>query len=309
MTLQAVYTSAMPPSTIFDGIVSDENDYSKLLCNLLNRSEKFRTAFLGFIHPRAASQGDFEAVPHREHEEGGIPDITIRFANGTKHFIEVKANRHCPTTYYQNRAYGEPNSLTFLVPIGYCSEIPAGAERRFWNDLSSVIRNSEELNNNPLIQEFRMLIEKKFAAIQLAPDEAKRLGTYDKKALASLVLTLPRAVDALQQHFDAVQVCGQKLEAVSDSEDDEYGFVIKAGNQHLLWVGVWRSEGLLLAAAYDLAWGHKADLPEFSESHSVEGWKVFNLDGLILSGGVDIVSGTINQLEGILGRIIAAQHS
>lgn len=299
----------MPQNSIFDGIVSDENDYSKLLCNLLNRSEKFRSAFLGFIHSKAASRDDFKAVPHREHVEGGIPDIMIRFGNGTEHFIEVKANRHCPTTFYQNRAYGEPNSLTFLVPVGYCRETPAGVERRFWNDLSSVIRNSEELNNNQLIQEFRMLINQKFPSIQLVPDEAEALGTCDKKALASLVLALPRVVDALQAHFDGMRVCGKELEVDPDSEDDEYGFKIKVCDRPLLWVGIWKSEGLLLAAAYELGWKLEADLPEFSASRSEygDGYKVFSLDGLVLGGTADIVSGAIGQLECILQRIITAQ--
>jgi hypothetical protein len=311
MALQVAYTSSMPRSSIFDGIVSDENDYSKLLCNLLNRSEKFRAAFLVFIHPNATSHDDFKAVPHSEHEEGGIPDITIRFASGTEHFIEVKANSYCPTTYYQNRAYGEPNSLTFLVPVGYCRETPPGVERRFWNDLSSVIRNSEELSNNQLIQEFRMLINQKFPCIQLEPDEARALGSCDKKALASLVLALPRVVDALQAHFDGMRVCGKELEADPDSEDDEYGFNIKVDNRPLLWVGIWRSEGLLLAAAYELGWQLEADLPEFSTSRSEygDGYKVFSLDGLVLGGTADIVSGAVGQLESILQRIITAQHS
>jgi hypothetical protein len=130
----------------------------------------------------------------------------------------------------------------------------------------------------------------------------------DKKALDSLVLALHRVVDALREHFDGVRVCGMELEVEPDSEDDEYGFDIKGGNQRLLWVGIWKSEGLFLAAAYELPWGLKADLPEFSESHS-EGWKVFSLDGRILDGATDIVSGAIRELEGVLQRIITGQFS
>lgn len=307
-TPPSAYTSAVPQSSIFDGIVEKEDDYSKLLCNLLNRSKRFRPVFIGFIDPSAIKHGDYEAIPHREHEEGGFPDIKICFADGTKHLIEVKANRHCPTTYYQNRAYGEPNRLTFLVPTGYCNETAPGSKRRFWNGLSSVIRNAEELKEDTLIQEFRMLINQKFPSIQIEPDDAKALGTCDKKALASLILALPRAVDALREHFDGVRFCGKELEVELDSEDDEYGFDIKVGNQRLLWVGVWKSEGLLLAAAYDQAWGLKTDLPEFLESRS-EGWKVFSLDGLVLGGAADIVSGAISQLEGILQRTISPQYS
>jgi hypothetical protein len=300
----------MPQSSIFDGIVEKEDDYSRLICNLLNRSPQFRPVFIGFIDPSAISHGDYEAIPHKEHEEGGVPDIKICFADGEKHFIEVKADRHCPTTYYQNRAYGEPNRLTFLVPTGYCNETAPGSKRRFWNGLSSVIRNAEELNDDALIQEFRMLINQKFPSIQLEPDEAKALGTCDKKALAALVLVLPRVVVALREHFDGMRFCGKELEVVRDSEDDEEGFDIKAGNQGLLWVGVWRSEGLLLAGAYKLSWQLKADLPEFSPSRSEhgDGYKVFSLDGLVLGGAADIVSGAIRQLEGILQRIITAQY-
>lgn len=301
----------MPQSSIFDGIVKIEDDYSKLLSNLLNRLPQFRPVFLGFIDPSALSHGDFTAISHKEHEEGGVPDITIRFADGTEHFIEVKANRHCPTTYYQNRAYGDPNRLTFLLPTGYCNETALGSKRRFWNGLSSVIRNTKKLNDDALIQEFRMLINQKFPSIQLEPDEAKALGTCDKKALAALVLALPRVVDALQAHFDGVRFCGKELEVVRDSADDEEGFDIKVGNQRLLWVGVWKSEGSLLAAAYELGWQLRADLPEFSASRSEygDGFKVFSLDGLVLSGAADIVSGVIPKLEGILQRIIAAQYS
>jgi hypothetical protein len=299
----------MPQSSIFDGIVVKEDDYSKLLCNLLNRSPQFRTIFLDFIDRSALSHDDFKAIPHREHEEGGFPDIKICFEDDTKHFIEVKANRSCPITSYQSRGYGDPKVVTFLVPTDWkhCGEIPAESSPKFWNDLNSFIRKAEELNVDPLIQEFKMLISQKFPSIKLAPDEAKILGTYDKKALASLILALPRAVDALQAHFEGVQICGQEIKVASDSDDYQYGFDIMAGNQRLLWVGTWRTEGLLLAAAYDSTWGLKANLPEFSESRLEEGWKFFSLDGLILGGGDDIVSGTIGQLEGILQRIITAQ--
>lgn len=298
----------MPPISIFDGIVSDENNYSKLLCNLLNRSKQFRVAFLG-LTPKAASHGDFVAKPHKEHDEGGIPDIKLCFDDGAEYFIEVKSNRRCPTTYYQNLAYGEPDSLTFLVPIGYCSEIPARAERRFWNELSAVIRNAEQLNNDSLVQEFRMLIESKFPVVRLASDEAKRLGTYNKRDLASLVIALRRAIVALQQHFDSARVFGQKLNTVFDSEEDEFGFEIRVDDQPLLWVGVWRSEGLLLAAAYDQAWGHNGDFLGFSESRTNQDWKVLSLEQLVLSGSIDIVSEVINRLEGILELIISAKHT
>jgi hypothetical protein len=299
------------PISIFDGVVKDENNYSRLLCNLLNRSPHFRAVFLDFIGEPTAIHSDFTACDQRNEEGGGRPDLELTFGDISKRFIEVKANRACPITYHQARAYGNAGWLTFLVPAGwrFCGCKPPESGLKFWNELSTAIWRDAELNQDTLFREFQMLINRKFPSAHLETKEVEALARCDLKALAPLIVIVPRVVDALLEHFDGQSVGGRKLSVKSDCSDDQYGFLVKSESGDLMWVGTWRSAGLLLGIAYDTRWPLKATPPGFWEDGSTDGWRVFSLEGVVLSGESDIVSAAIRQIESRLEPIVAAQFS
>jgi hypothetical protein len=297
--------------SIFDGVVRHENEHSRLLCNLLNRSRAFRCLVYYFLADVELGEDDFVANPQVDFLEEGRPDIEICFReNPSKSFfVETKTERDCTLTPPQKAGYGSHDKLRYIVPAGWkhASHVQNVSGIRLWNKLVSLIEQDAELQDDPLFREYRLLIDRKFPSIRLRHEEVQLIERSENIAvLISLARKMHRAIDALYEHFNGSSIDANKLTIVFDkSSDDQYGFDIKAADRKLLWVGMWSGEGQWLCAAYDMEWPQSKHVEGFSKAKSEHEYEVLPLSELFSNQRIDIVSEVVERLQPILKKMLA----
>lgn len=307
---QPPYTFSMSEGSIFEGIVRIENTHSRLLCNLMNRSPSFRGLVFRRLTGNEPGEEDFTAQPQVDLDEGGRPDIKIHFPENSARdsYVEIKTERDCRPTRYQSGGYGDPDKLRFIVPAGWrhIYGVPQASKIIFWNEIVSLIEHEEELRNDPLFREYRLLIDRKFPSIRIRPEEMQMMEQCDKKVIVSLARELHRTIDALIEHFDGFVIHARKLKTEFDQSEDEYGFNIKSVDRKLLWVGMCTAEGQLLCAAYDLRWLQSRHFGGFlaAKSKDWEGWEVLSLNDLFSIEHCDVVSEAIKLLQPTLNEML-----
>lgn len=305
------YTLTVSKTSIFEKIVQKEDSHSQLLCNLLNRSRPFRGLIYRLLTGRKQGEDDFTAQPQVDLNEGGRPDVKIHFPEDPSEdfYVEVKTERACEPTWYQSGGYGAPDKLRFIVPVGWrpTRPVPQASRISFWNELVSLIEHNEELRDDPLFREYRLLIDRRFPSIHIRPEEMQMIERSDKDVIVSLARKMHRTVDALIEQFNGFVINAKRLKTEFDESEDEYGFEIRFGERRLLWVGMLSTEGQLLCAAYDLRWPQSRHHDGFlvAESRDVAGWEVLSLNDLVSDEQLDVVSAAVRRIQSALNEMLA----
>ncbi|MGH9688217.1 MAG: hypothetical protein ACRD5K_14125 [Candidatus Acidiferrales bacterium] len=276
--------------SIFHKLVSDENEFTQLLRNLLVRSDEFRRRVLSlFLGEEKASQ-----VPPNKIEtqvllrKFGRPDIRID-ARGLCLLLEVKVDARCGLTGYQKplTAEGKPGGyagfllkecpaeerlLAFLAPDqwyrrGEGKDIErqlAQLEQQFaiktgtvtWEKL---LHSTAGISpRDEFVEEFRALLNERFGPITFSSEETLLLKE-DFVVAYRTARKVERLVDKI-----STRAAGYKSE--SSTDNDLYGVHFRnADNKQVLWFGIWPkfSEG---HRAYPLCFG-----TQYMWMQSVEG--------------------------------------
>jgi hypothetical protein len=262
-------------ASIFAGLVNSENDYTKLLLNLLGRHPRVAASVLSCLLGRDVS--DIEAAMfdfHAQHSFLGsngreIPDLLIE-GRRLRCVVEVKIDSGLDLTEAQKGGYqacmladGE-NHLCFLVPDDwkYAERVlearqhlpPTVLVRKVsWLDVIKSLHNIED----DLVNEVILFLKESFDVEHLTSEERNSLIPWSAaKYLA--IRKLEKTVDQARKIFAAR---GRGTEAETWSKE-AYGFYVKRDGSYLVWVGIWAK------CPTPLCFGYKSKSPAWLEPES-----------------------------------------
>jgi hypothetical protein len=258
----------MERDSIFTGIVVNENSYTQLLVNLLDRHEGFRIAVLSkLFSARVANElSDYQIDTQQTLKDGSVahgkPDILIR-TEAVCAIVEVKTELGCLLTGHQKwsadrdettRGYAEylkrqnasDRYFVFLIPKGwkYETEHRDYIERyglqdgvRFkivtWEEIFCTI--DESMETDPFINEFKSLLSKRFQPLKFTDSEVNLL---QQPEVLSTVSKLSKLVSLVFQKAESAEYTVKWERAY---QDGSYGFYFKNGTKDLLYFGWWVS--------------------------------------------------------------------
>ena len=267
-----------PMSTIFDNVVTKENDHTQLLRNIMERHPKAAKAVLSYLMEREVSeveaaslefraQCSFPGVNGRE-----IPDILVE-GNGFRCIIEAKIQPTLELTDGQKAGYqaclmgdGERH-LCFLVPSDWKHAalvptlVPASVSVHTsnWRELIGRLDQVSESLADDVLNEAIRFWKGRFQVEHMTSQERESLKSWSEEKY-NAIRKLEKTVDQAKRLFDAHDV-ETELEA---NFTEGYGFYIKRGRLYLLWVGIWAKLPTPLAFGFDTAspkWLRPVNIP------------------------------------------------
>jgi hypothetical protein len=286
--------------SIFHKIVTNENSFTQLLCNLMKRDDAFSGAVLALLQNKSAMRlkGEMRITPQKRlPNRCGQPDIIIE-APHLCVIVEVKTESHRNRTkkqeledgenylsYLQSRYSSEDvAALAYLVPHnwkfrkemkdGIATLQKVGDEKNipvtqvFWEDVLALLPKNSAQYGAPLIEEFRLLPNERFGPINFEPEEIKSMITPEFPM--QTVLKLNAVLEGIRKKVgkDETNTCVNK---------DEFGFYFRKGKRELLFLGYW----LAFWDAkhpYPICFGVQEDTPSVKEAFTSAFQKAYKKD-------------------------------
>jgi hypothetical protein len=256
--------------SIFHKLVTKENSYTQLLCNMMRRDESFFRTLLTLFAGESPNWhfGDQSVNPQiRLRDNCGQPDLIIELTTLCV-IVEVKTESQTVRTQKQGllgtgRSYlnylkdkhdsGVEAVLTFLVPHNWefrqevddeiatlreeAAEKSVTVNQVFWEEVLERISKEETQTESPLIEEFRLLLAERFGPIRFYPEESKQM--FSTEFPMQIVVKLNAVLEGLRQKArkDArrldIEMYGTRLY----SDKNEFGFCLRKIDGTLLYVG------------------------------------------------------------------------
>jgi hypothetical protein len=244
-------------STIFDNIVTKENDHTQLLRNIMERDPKAAAVIMSYLIGRDVSEVEAASLEFRTQclflgvNGREIPDILVE-GSGFRCLIEAKVDPTLELTDRQKAGYqaclegdGERH-LAFLVPNDWRHR--AGAEQvqslvpasvrvhtSNWQELIEKLDIiSVPLADAVLIEVIRFW-KWRFQLVQMTTQERESLEFWSAERY-SAIRKLEKTISLARALFDARDNYETELET---SFTDSYGFYLKQAPKYLLWIGIW----------------------------------------------------------------------
>lgn len=307
----------MARDSIFYKLVTNEDAYTQLLCNLMVRFDDFRKLVLQlFLQEDEALQ----IAPHEIHTQKvlpgcGRPDIVIRTAEICA-LVEVKVNRGRDLTTNQDLTACDDRdvdnyvrflldgpwparSLIFLVPEDWTHrdrvQISLNVLKKTHPSITSKVVTWERVlevlrtvspQSDQFVEEFRKLLSARFGPVNFSTEETVML-TNDFATAYRTVRKLEALVDETKTRARALKY---RCEGPSQREKkDDYGvyFQNDKGN-YVLWFGIWldfcEREGFPMCIGIQDEWEHS--VPELKKSFIAncretpipfDGWNVIGI--------------------------------
>ena len=205
---------------IFDGLVTDENSTTELLCKLMQFAAFRRPLLARLLHDTCASKIAFDDISTQVNlsEDSGRPDIIIR--NGEVCvFIEVKVTEYRGLTPKQPGSYFSSLSkesaperwLVFLVPRNWEErpDLESSLERLKannrgistnivdWGEVIGLIEENDLAEMNPFLDEFSKLLKARFMPEPIAFSTKEVFMLFSKD--------FPAALSKLDQLIDQIR--------------------------------------------------------------------------------------------------------
>jgi len=244
--------------SIFHKLVTKENSYSQLLCNLMNRGDRFCGMILAlFLKEEAPFTGKIRVEGQKRlPKRHGQPDLVIETSEWYV-IIEVKTERHCARTKRQElgatNGYlshlrgiedGRRVALIFLVPQNwkFKKAVESDAKQkhgrqgvsiaiRTWGELIRILPDEDRTNS--ILYHFRLLLEERFGSIKFEEEEVNAL--FNSEIPIDTVLKLNAVLEGLRQK------AGKRTATDMAMDKDESGFYLRKGKRWLLFVGCWQT--------------------------------------------------------------------
>jgi hypothetical protein len=243
--------------SIFFKLVTKEDDYTQLLCNLMKRDRDFcvrvLTLFLGKDLIRDLTRVHFSTQRHLP-KRRGRPDLIIETSK-LYVIVEVKTEPHRGCTQRQEliavNGYlrqlaeqsesGKLAALIFLVPNNwkFRRKIEGDIEKwqaatqvvvalKSWMDILAVLSTDREAF--PFLTDFKVLLSERFGPIDFDSREAQSMFASDFPL--PTILKINAVIEGLRKK------AGKRATAL-EVHKDETGFYLKKGSRLLLYVGCW----------------------------------------------------------------------
>lgn len=244
--------------TIFDSVVTKENDHTNLLRNLMDRDPQIAAIALSCLTGETITNVESSKLNFRTQQSftgpdgREIPDIVVSGDN-LQCVIEVKIDPQLGLTAKQREGYArcfsstqKRNYLCFLVPIGWkhlgdvanvtglLRQNSVRTTSTCWNVfISELAKQTEDGQGSELLREVVTFWKWRFEVCPMSPDERNFIHTWSGEKYSAF-RKLEKTVEQLKKLFDARQ---SKTELETDV--NAYGFYIKDETGYKLWVGIW----------------------------------------------------------------------
>ena len=244
-------------STIFDDIVTKENDHTNLLRNMMERHTKVAALVMSYMLRRDVSEVEAASLEfstqHSFLSDSGreIPDILVRGPN-FRCLIEAKIDPSLGLTEGQKRGYrgcftdaGDRN-LCFLVPNEWkhaagldeirtlLSDAVSVPPASYWREVVTRLEEVSEALADNILDEAINFWRWRFQLKPMTPQERDYLSIWPEERY-SAVRKLEKTLDQAKGLFDARNFQTE----LETSDVYSYGFYIKRGNSYILWIGIW----------------------------------------------------------------------
>jgi hypothetical protein len=239
---------------IFQNIVSDENSFTELLCNMM-KYDHFKNTFLNFLGINDTINFDFDTQYRtKEYQSNGRPDFVI--SSGIDFiFIEIKTGntnltRNQPKGYLKELSSMtlENKYLYFILPKNYKfeQELKIKIEKYnknkiitkifYWDDFFELLKNEKCDQINDLCKEYYDLIKNWYGY--------EHIQFFKKENLKMEKLEIGKFVDKIENMVytigDLLNSNGYKLKY--SKAPGEFGFsIFDKKNKEICWFGAWIS--------------------------------------------------------------------
>lgn len=256
-------------STIFDSVVTKENDHTHLLRNIMERHPKAAASALSYLLNRHVSEVETASLEFRTQYSflgvngREIPDIVVE-GNGFRCLIEAKVDPALELTYAQKAGYlaclagdGERH-LSFLVPNDWKHTVsakqvqtlvpaPVLVRISYWRELIRRLERVSESLTDDVLNEAISFWKWRFELNQMTPLEQDSLKSWSEEKY-SAIRKLEKTITQAKGLFDA-----RNFETeLETSYTESYGFYIKRANRYLLWIGIWTKSPTPLSFGYHI---------------------------------------------------------
>lgn len=243
--------------TIFDSLVTKENDHTNLLRNLMERFPQAAASILTYLVHRPVSDAEANKLgfctQYSFLGENGreVPDLLVEGPN-FRCLIEAKIDPELPMTQAQARGYKgcfelvRERYLCFLVPEDWkhakrAEQIKVALEGVVdvrlctWRELLKRLDEASEMLDNPILAEAISFWRRRFEVLAMSSTEREFLNAWSGEQYRAF-RKLEKAIDQTQKLF---KKRGYKTEPEKDRGVESYGFYIKRGHSYQLWIGIW----------------------------------------------------------------------
>ena len=243
-------------STVFDNVVTKENDHTHLLRNIMERDPKAAAVVLSYLIGRNVSEVETASLEFRTQcsflgvNGCEIPDILVE-GSGFRCLIEAKVDPTLELTDAQKAGYpaclegdGERH-LAFLVPSDWkhtasaekvqtLVPAPVRVHTSYWQELIGRLDNISALLTDEVLIEAIRFWKWRFQLEPMTTQERESLDSWSAERY-SAVRKLEKTISQAKGLFDA-----RNFETeLETSYTDSYGFYIKRADKYLLWIGIW----------------------------------------------------------------------
>jgi hypothetical protein len=244
--------------SIFHRLVTKENSYSQLLCNLMNKDDQFRERILALLltetgpFPGTLRVDGQKRLPKRR----GQPDLVIESSQWYV-IVEVKTERHCARTkrqelgatngylsHLQSLKDGRRVALIFLVPQNWKfrrtvendvkqkhGKQGVSIALKTWGELMTVLPNEGKADS--FLYQFRLLLAERYGSIEFEEEEVSAL--FKSEISIKTILKFNAVLEGLRQK------AGKRNTSSMNMDKDESGFFLIKGSRWLLFVGCWQT--------------------------------------------------------------------
>ena len=285
-------------ATVFDNIVTKENDHTNLLRSIMERHPKASATILScLLTPQEISETEAASLRiSTQHASVGadgreIPDILVEGPD-FHCVIEAKVDPLLGLTDGQMKGYAgcftQPGNshLCFLVPDRWKhsqslnevrTALPANVALHVC-DWRKLINNFEGFSvhiSDEVIDEAIRFWKWSFEIDHMTLQERDSLYPWSSEKY-SAIRKLEKAVSRAKALFDARGNLKMKLET---SDTYSYGFYLKQGQSYLLWVGIWTEAPAPLSLGFHAnkgEWRRPKDVP--APSATADGYYLWPLE-------------------------------
>jgi hypothetical protein len=270
--------------TIFESVVTKENDHTNLLRNIMERHPRAASAILSYLLGRSVSEVEAASLEFRtQHSFSGvngreIPDILVEGHN-FRCIIEAKVDPALDLTSGQRGGYqacltgGGERHLCFLVPNDWrhassVEQVSAllndsvSVHISHWRELVSKLEEISRPLTDEVLNEAIRFWKWSFKLEPMTPEEKQSLNTWSKEKY-SAIRKLGRTISQAKGLFDARDARSFDTE-LETSDINSYAFYIKRGGSYLLWIGIWTKSSTPLSFGFDrrsAAWNRPLNPP------------------------------------------------
>jgi hypothetical protein len=236
---------------IFQNIITVENSFTELLCNILKYNQ-FRNILLKFIGISDYENYDYDTQYKTKYsQKNGRPDFVI-YSNDTCYFLENKIS-DTPLTRNQPKGYLKELStmniknkcLYFLLPRNYKykNELDRRIEKYninnietkilYWENLFEELKDGGFLNENDVCREYYNLIKERFG---YEPIKFCK-GDNDKMKKVEIGKYINKIEHVIYNIEGLIGTNGFKTK--SSKMEGEIGFTVSNDKEELGWFGTW----------------------------------------------------------------------